>query len=172
MKYTTKCLLLGLLGLSGLAQATCITKNVNILETRPDDRYVVVDVPVGNEVLDTVTKLVWQRCVVGMTWDGKTCINAPTLDNWQSALNRANTATPWRVPNQAELFSLAERACSNPAINTKWFPATPSGWAWSSSPLLGRSREGKAMAVSFVYGGATYQSTSNLNHVRLVRSDQ
>ena len=28
----------------------------------------------GKEVTDTQTKLVWQRCAVGQTWDGKVCV--------------------------------------------------------------------------------------------------
>ncbi len=171
MKNTSICILLGLLSLSGVAEATCTNKNANILETRPDSRYEVADAA-GSEVRDTVTGLVWQRCVVGMVWDATTttCVNTPFLGDWRSALNSASTVTPWRVPNHAELFSLAERACSNPAINTKWFPATPSGWAWSSSPLTGRGYDGKMMAVSFIHGGATNLPTTTLNHVRLVRS--
>ena len=33
----------------------------------------------GQEVTDTQTKLVWQRCAVGMKWNGKTCVGEPVL---------------------------------------------------------------------------------------------
>nr|MBP8021904.1 hypothetical protein [Limnohabitans sp.] len=53
----------------GLTQAACIP---NDPLTRPDSRYEAVD-DKGAQVKDLDTGLVWQRCVHGQQWDGKTC---------------------------------------------------------------------------------------------------
>ena len=45
--------------------------------------------------------------------------------------------TDWRLPNKNELESLVELRCYDPAINTKYFPNTPSNMVWSSSPYAG-----------------------------------
>lgn len=189
MKNTTTCVLLGLLGLSGVAQAAC-TPNPNIKLTRPDSRYEAVAnaTPAGSEVRDMVTGLVWQRCLVGMTWDGTTCTGTASTMTWQDALETARTATAssaatgaaavWRVPNLAELVSLADRACASPAINTTWFPAiplTPSSLTWSSSTysLASPATEFYPWYVTWTYG---FVSTANKNtvlgRVRLMRSGQ
>jgi hypothetical protein len=179
MKNTTTCLLLCLLGLSGVAQAAC---NPNIPLTRPDSRYEAVAgaTPAGSEVRDKVTGLVWQRCVVGMAWNGTACTGTASNLTWQNALDAARTATAstattgasatWRVSNHAELYSLAERACYNRAINTTWFPATPSGWTWSSSPSANDSAA--AWGVSFDVGLGNLAYKSSAYRVRLVRSGQ
>jgi len=180
MKNTTICLLLGLLALSGVAQADC---NPNIPRTRPDSRYELVQgaTPPGSEVRDKVTGLVWQRCVVGMTWADNTC-NGPSPGKsidvaWTKALNAASIAskasavTAWRLPNQVELLSLVDRACSNPAINANWFPATPRYyWSWSSSPEAS-SNSKDAWYVNFD-DGSSYRGPKlgSNNYLRLVRS--
>ncbi len=143
--------LTGLCAINGMAQAQSGGQvcNVKIPLTRPDSRYELVNgtTPAGSEVRDKVTGLIWQRCVVGMSWNGTTCTGTARSLTWQNALDAARTAskgtvsaaTAWRVPNHAELYSLAERACSDPAINAKFFPATPAASpddsvTWSSSP--------------------------------------
>jgi hypothetical protein len=167
----------GLLALSGVTQAAC---NANMPITRPDSRYeaVVGAIPAGSEVRDKATGLVWQRCVVGKVWNGTTCNGTASNLTWQQTLDTVRTATAstaatggsatWRLPNHAELYSLAERACYNPAINTTWFPATPVDWTWSSSPYLNDS--GLAWLVDFTYGNGSRDFKSASNRVRLVRS--
>lgn len=184
MKNTRTCVLLGLLSLSGLAQATC---NANIPLTRSNSRYEEVKgaTPAGSEVADTTTGLVWQRCLMGMLWDNtnRTCTGAPLTYKWQDALEEARkikrstalVADSWRVPNHAELFSLVDRACVSPAINTNWFPAPPvdpsysSDVQWSSSPLA--SSIHYVWTVMFATGedGSGYKD-SEQNRLRLVRS--
>ncbi len=182
-------LLAGLFVASSAAQAAC---NANIPLTRPDSRYeaVAAATPPGSEVRDKVTGLVWQRCVVGMVWNGTTCTGTASALKWQAALDAARTTTAstaatgraatWRAPNIAELFSLADRACYDPAINTTWFPTTASDIAWSSSPIS----VNMAYGVDFTNGfrgtiyidkGFTengYSSANNEHRVRLVRSGQ
>lgn len=167
----------GLLAASGVAQATC---NANIPLTRPDSRYEAVAgaTPAGSEVRDKVTGLVWQRCVVGMVWSGTTCTGTASSLTWQDALGAARTATastapaatPWRVPSHAELYSLAERACYNPAINTTWFPADPANWTWSSSPIANSTDE--AWLFNFNDGNDGNGNKLDVYYVRLVRSGQ
>jgi hypothetical protein len=164
-------------GMTQVAQATC---NVKISLTRPDSRYEAVSgaSPADSEVRDKVTGLIWQRCVVGMVWNGTTCTGTASNLTWQQALDAVRTANPstvpaataWRVPNHAELYSLAERACVNPAINTTWFLATPSDWTWSSSPYANGS--GSASLVDFYVGLDGYDSKGSTYRVRLVRSGQ
>lgn len=167
------------LAVSTAAQAIC---NVNIPPTRPDSRYEAVAgaTPAGSEVRDKVTGLVWQRCVVGMTWNGTTCTGTASSLTWQNALDAARTATAstaasgaaaaWRVPNHAELYGLAERACHNPVINITWFPATPAEWTWSSSPSAYFSDF--AWVVYFSFGYDLYENKYGAGRARLVRSGQ
>lgn len=175
--------------LSSLAQAAC---NANTTLTRPDSRYEALAgaTPAGSEVRDKVTGLIWQRCVLGMVWNGTTCAGTASSLTWQNALEAARTATAstapaaivaattsaapattgWRVPNHAELYSLAERVCNNPAINTTWFATTPSDWTWSSSPYTSGSEV--AWSVDFSYGYDSVNTKGSTSRVRLVRSSQ
>lgn len=172
-------LLVGLLALSGVAQADC---NDSIPRTRPNSRYEEAT-PDGSEVRDKITGLVWQRCLVGMTWDGNHCTGTASTYDWQQALDAPLNATrstaasgaaaEWRVPNHAELFSLAERACHSPAINSTWFPdLPPSHWAWSSSPSMRNNLATTAWHVSFIYGITNGRAKNGLGNVRLVRAGQ
>ena len=114
----------------GLTQAACIP---NEPLTRPDSRYEAVDNK-GAQVKDLDTGLVWQRCVHGQQWDGKTCAGDPIAQDWNLAVKTANAAG-WRLPTQKELQSLSETSCSELALNQTWFGSGPSGWVWTSSDM-------------------------------------
>ena len=94
--------------------------------------------PDGQEVTDTGTKLVWQRCAVGQKWDGKTCAGKPTKLTLSKAREiGASAATPglkWRVPKLDELTTLIERKRKKPAIDVAIFPGTPSAIFWALRP--------------------------------------
>ena len=161
-----------LLGSSAL-QAIC---NANVANTRPDNQYEVLAGSNGSEVRDKVTKLVWLRCVVGMAWNGTTCTGSSASLTWLQAADAVRNASPsrvsgsklWRLPNHAELYSLADRACRSPAINSNWFPATPADGVWSSSVNAGYSE--LAWNVDFD-GGFAYDGYKNQAYrVRLVRT--
>jgi hypothetical protein len=164
---------IGLLAASPLAQAVC---SIEDGVPKPDSRYEAVAnaVPAGSEVRDTVTGLVWQRCTLGMAWNNGRCTGSANSLSWAQAVEAAQTASPsangrrWRLPTQAELYSLADRACSNPAINTTWFPETPSALAWSSSVSV--SNSDYAWAVNFVYYGSEPAQKNFAYRVRLVRA--
>ncbi len=114
----------------GLTQAACIP---NEPLTRPDSRYEAVD-DKGAQVKDLDTGLVWQRCVHGQQWDGKTCAGDPIAQDWNLAVKTAKAAG-WRLPNQKELEGLAEKSCSELALNQTWFGSGPSGWVWTATDM-------------------------------------
>ncbi len=175
-------LLAGLTGLvvfNGVAQAVC---NDKMPLTRPDSRYDEVTGSSGAEVRDKVTGLIWQRCVVGMSWNGATCTGTASSLTWQNALDAARTAskstvlgaTAWRAPNYAELRSLSELACLEPAINTTWFPATPPNETWSSSTVATLLNH-TAWSIHFGRGDTVPglgSAAGSAFRVRLVRSGQ
>jgi hypothetical protein len=177
--------LMKLTGLAGLLFSGAALSQVcdaNIVRTRPDSHYEAVAgvSPAGSEVRDKLTGLIWQRCVQGMSWSGSTCTGSAGSYTWVQALDRARTATPtsaslssaWRLPNKKELYSLPERACSSPAINSTWFPAEPGGWAWSASPVAGFPDVAWRVYFSDGYGYYGYGFKSLALQVRLVRSGQ
>jgi Protein of unknown function (DUF1566) len=162
----------------GLARPTWADCNTHLRPTRPDSRYEVVAgaVPAGSEVRDKVTGLIWQRCVLGMAWQGGTCIGSAGIYGWEEALEAARTAMAsaapgagrWRLPNVKELASLIETACTLPAINSTWFPADPGDFAWSSSPSA--NTPVGVWIVGFD-DGRHYEGIRGYPHrVRLVRS--
>jgi hypothetical protein len=114
----------------GLTQAACIP---NEPLTRPDSRYEAVD-DKGAQVKDLDTGLVWQRCVHGQQWDGKTCAGDPIAQDWNLAVKTAKAAG-LRLPNQKELEGLAEKSCSELALNQTWFGSGPSGWVWTATDM-------------------------------------
>lgn len=131
----------------------------------------------ASEVTDSQTGLVWRRCTEGMAWSGGTCTGTATAYTHEAALARAKTQTGWRLPNVKELASIVDRSRMNPAIDPAVFPATSTGWYWSSSPYAADS--GYAWAVGFDYGVVTsYNRNGIVNNggtidyyiaVRLVR---
>jgi hypothetical protein len=112
-------------------------------------------------VTDNVTGLMWQKAVAAGTY------------NWAQAKAYCPTLTlagyhDWRLPTRIELVSLVDFGRSFPAIDTSYFPSTPSDWFWSSSPLAGSSSD--AWGVDFPYG-STYSVAvfNSANVVRCVR---
>lgn len=147
-----------------VAQAqTC---NPNIVRTAPDSRYELVVGSGGSEVLDKKTGLIWQRCSLGQTWNGTTCTGAAIRHTWTDALAQAKSlGNGYRLPNIRELKSLTERACMEPAINSKFFPNTTNDGYWSASPYGGD--DNSAWYVYVDYGaldsgiGNPYSSREN-----------
>ena len=91
--------------------------------------------------------------------------------NAQAGTNRLCGATDWRMPTVKELEGIADLGRFNPAIDTDFFPNTPSSSVvWSGSPVAGYP--GSAWYVFFLYGYASYDSRNVGNRVRLVRAGQ
>lgn len=74
----------------------------------------------GNLVWDKATGLVWMRCSLGQTWNGKTCNGNATGFNFEQAQDAARSVNAakeqrgfndWEVPNARQLATIRE--CSN-----------------------------------------------------------
>jgi hypothetical protein len=123
---------------------------------------------------DTVTQsntgLMWAKCSEGQS--GTNCTGAATTMNWSAALTAANNSnlggySDWRLPNIKELQALVDYNRYLPAIDSNYFPNTPSSWFWSGSPYAGY-----AWYVDFSYGNADDHYRYNTYSVRLVRGGQ
>ena len=168
MRYLHKILLL----LSVvLAQQIAMAQscNENIISSTPDERF--IDNGDGT-VSDKYTGLVWMRCALGQTWDGTTCTGDAVEYTWQQGLLEAESynfaaSDAWRLPNVNQLKSIVEVACSTPAINQNFFPATPYGGFWTSSPYA--HYNDNAWFVSFSSGYDASVNKGDGYYVRLVR---
>ncbi len=90
----------------------------------------------GQEVTDTQTKLIWQRCAVGQTWDGKTCAGKATKALLADAKAMGAKMTPvWKLPTKDELKGLVDKSSKKkPSIDKVAFPGTPSAIFWAAKP--------------------------------------
>jgi hypothetical protein len=77
----------------------------------------------------------------------------------------------WRLPTVEELFLLADRTRISPAIDTDFFPDTPSDWFWSSTPYA--NSPGYCAWDVYFYGGyANWSGHGGSGFVRAVRVGQ
>ncbi|MCC5827525.1 MAG: DUF1566 domain-containing protein [Alkalimonas sp.] len=143
----------------------------SIIATTPSSDFIDNN---NGTVTHNTTGLIWQRCSLGQTWDGSTCIGSATNYHWQTALQQAAEndflgLNDWRLPNINELASIVERRCWDPAINNQQFPNTGSRWYWSSSSVADFGAS--AWVVNFFEGNISDLSkTDSDNYVRLVRA--
>ncbi|WP_260603282.1 DUF1566 domain-containing protein [Vibrio cholerae] len=149
-------------------------------------------------VFDKQTQLVWMRCSLGQSWDGKNCTGKAQEISWDDAIKLKHNfagSTAWRLPTVEELDSLvycskgrkpSERpngklvydtdgSClgdnyQRPTINIRAFPNTSNSVYWSSSPNAYGSYG--AWYVDFDNGYVGRYDKDYLNHVRLVRAGQ
>lgn len=127
-------------------------------------------VPTADEAIvkDSVTDLVWQGCVAGLSGEDCQTGSASAL-NWPQALAYCEDLgwgghDDWRLPDGKELQSIVETRRASPAINTTAFPATPAEQFWTSS-------------VSVFYMGGSWEinfedgnfNGGNPDHAMLVR---
>ena len=101
----------------------------------------------------------------GLEWEAKPA--GPMT--WQEAMDYAATLrldgrNDWRVPTIAELFSLVNYDCVNPASD---FPGMPSDHFWSSSSYAGSASI--AWFVYFCYGYVNNLAKTSTGYVRCVR---
>ncbi|MDO8329637.1 MAG: DUF1566 domain-containing protein [Fluviicoccus sp.] len=143
--------------------------NPAIHPTAPDSRYRILGE--GHEVMDLRTRLVWQRCDMGQTWDGAVCQGRSTfvtLPDAQAAAIRLSQG--WRVPEIRELQTLVEYACAEPSRNLRMFPLDRYGnlGYWSVTPVSSQRRH--VWGVDFHDGNSTPESADNaIPRTRLVR---
>lgn len=92
----------------------------------------------GSLVVDTRSHLAWERCVVGMRWDGQACTGQARLLSFAQAKALAEArwkqeGVRWRLPRVPELRRLVDRNARPPAVNPKLFPQAPGGLHWSGT---------------------------------------
>jgi len=131
-------------------------------ETTPNSRFLLQN----DLATDTKTKLIWQRCIVGQTWnpETQTCEGAPAKKTWKAALD--SVPEGWRMPNIRELLSIMEYSCIRPAINLTVFPGAVNEWQWSSTPMVNPGRispsEQRVWGVQTWIGKSTNLRKDNL----------
>lgn len=94
-------------------------------------------------------------------------------DAYVAAVNAAGLCgqtSGWRLPTERELLSIVHYGASNPAIDTAYFPNTPSYYYWTSDQYP--PAPAYAWVVSFYNGDSGGIGKASANHVRLVRSGQ
>lgn len=129
-------------------------------------------------VTDTHTGLIWMRCALGQTWDGKSCtgeVSRHRFDHASSLRLEYANHSDWRLPTIEELESLTDLTHANPTIDTLAFPNTPSSyphkWFWSSS----RNIEAPTYVLRISFGNGevfSFASHTECWSVRLVRTEQ
>ena len=110
-----------------------------------------------NVVVDINTNLMWQQTISSSTYD------------WSDAGSYCSGLTyagydDWRLPTPKELFTIVDNSRYNPAIDTTYFPNTPSSYFWSSS-----TNNNNAWYVYFDDGPVGYSLKTNNGYVRCVR---
>lgn len=118
---------------------------------------------------------VWLRCVVGMKWDGKTCVGQSHAYTWFDALNviaemnqkRVAGRDDWRIPSIEELNSIVERQCFKPAINLEAFPYSPETGFWTDSKVPG-IQQSRVSLVHFLNGNQYIANVKQSWRIRLI----
>ena len=114
-------------------------------------------------VLDTTTGLMWPvKESPRMTWKKAAA--------WVKKL-RTGGFKDWRLPTVEELFLLADRTKTDPAIDKAFFPDCKSSWYWSGTPYAG-SPGAFAWLVSFGGGSSDWSNQDYDLYVRAVRASQ
>lgn len=105
--------------------------------------------------------------------NGGTCVGSQCdTQGYVQAVNQQSLcgASDWRMPTVGELYSIAHLGRTSPAIDTAYFPNTPSVFFWSASPTALVS-DG-AWYVSFGSGSVNWSPKEGNLRVRLVRGGQ
>ena len=149
------------------AAALLLVGLTSMSAAQAEDRFVIS--ANGQEVTDTQTKLVWQRCSVGQPWDGKTCLGTATKVTLASAKAiGAATAPGWRLPTKDEPTGIVDKTKKKPAIDKVAFPGTPSTIFWSTRPEANDNLA--AWLVDFKTGRVMGYTHNAKYAVRLVKS--
>jgi hypothetical protein len=141
-------------------------------DVRPQTRFILR----GAEAVDTKTGLIWQRCSLGMTWDGKRgCVGEIMPVDLDEAIKRVEKlGGKWRVPSGPELESIIDRSCGSPVVDVSVFPdiqKNEDGEAdyWTTNPV---GMANLYYFFDFMSGQADGHTRGFQLAVRLVRSEQ
>ena len=123
----------------------------------------------GQEVTDTQTKLVWQRCALGQKWDGKVCAGKAAKVALDKAKEMGAAMSPaLRLPSKDELVGIVDKSQKKPAIDKAAFPGTPAAIFWSTRPDASNALD--AWLVDFKSGRVLGNTHKAKYFVRLVRA--
>ena len=111
-------------------------------------------------VTDLVTCLMWQQVVPSMKYSSSDALG------YCAGLMLTGHGD-WRLPSEAELFSLVDFGQQSPSIDPTAFPSAPANWFWSSTPVASTT---DVWSVNFGYGYANYKVEAYTPSVRCVRS--
>ena len=126
-----------------------------------------------NEVRETGSGLIWERCSAGEHWQAGRCAGNIRLMSLAEARRYAAQRGPgWRLPTLDELSGLVDDRCQSPAIDTRVFPnvrAREEGRSsyWTDTPF--ETIETMNYVVDFMTGEIDARSTGFPLGVRLVR---
>ena len=115
-----------------------------------------------NVVLDNNTGLMWQQTI-------------PTDEyKWYDAISYCDDLSyagynDWRLPTPQELLTIVDNSKYSPAIDTTYFPDTPSSYFWSSSTYVYITDY--AWIVGFLSGAVSDNNKPNSSYVRCVRGE-
>jgi hypothetical protein len=134
-------------------------------------------------VTDARTGLMWKQCPEGYSDStSATGCTEGTVKTFTSAasvvtqLGLANSAADkgyadWRVPTRNELATLVNRACTNPAINSSFFPKNES-LAYITASLDANAPTTQVWSVDFADGDVRPNFLTRSYILRLVRAGQ
>ena len=113
-------------------------------------------------VVDNNTDLMWQQTIPTSTY---------TWDNAVSYCNKLTYAgySDWRLPTPHELLTIVDNSKYDPAINTTYFPSTPSQNFWGYAGFTSYSGTYMRYEVNFENGNPHYTNAENTFFVRCVR---
>lgn len=123
-------------------------------------------------VTDNVTGIMWRKCSAGLNNDSS-CSGTISTMTWQEALDYCNGLSfagydDWRLPNVKEVRSLVDTSTNFPAINTTYFPNTPTNYEyWSSTTTAGYPAN--AFNMFFHHGFVGGGGKTNNGYARCVR---
>jgi len=174
-KTTSPFIFLLLLFLTPPAHAqTCAPQNK---PTAPDSRY--TDNGDGT-ITDNTTNLMWMQCTEGLTTTTTPC-DTGTAHRYallyeKNYLPKVNSEkkhaghSDWRLPSLDKLKTLQETSCHSPAINSHFFPNTPSSYFWTSEDYPETSYS--AYLVYFDYAVVNWDYETGRHYYRLVRENK